>query len=445
MYGTANDDQSVEVATLLLARGAELDPVDRYGVTPLYHAVEANKIKLARLLLEHGANPGVTSKGSRLSPLLIAVRGRHWEMVSLLLDFKAPTDINDPDGNMSLLTWAIQMRNRELAQLLIEHGATISPPRTVPPSASNSRNQDQYQQWSVTTYNQKNVPWLAAVRAGDTHMLELLLRSNAPVDAVDENGDTALHLAVQNGNTNIVGVLLAANARIDIVNYGGATPMFLAEAAENEGMIEMFQQAALARGMTMESLPAPSREAMRAIARQVCSGDLAALDQLADAAEGMHRGAWKEQARMRLNGDRMHAAFQVMGEEAGKGNTNAIRALKSCLEGNRFLKSYAPDALGIAAAAGNDELLSLLLRFRDWNIPESQAASALAAPAMANKEPAVDFFVTLALDPQGPEHNYNGVGWLVKNVLQKSATNGNPKAKDVLEKFLAASNHKPAN
>src|SRR5262249_52255038 len=104
-----------------------------------------------------------------------------------------------------------------------------------------------------------------------------------------------------------------------------------------------------------------------------------------------------------------------------------------------LMKSFVPEALGIAAAAGNDEALNLLLRFREWHFLENEAAFALAAPAKANKEPAVDFFVALAVDPQSAKHQYYGVGWLVKEVLQTSVTNGNPRAKDALDKFLAAS------
>jgi hypothetical protein len=64
IYGTTDEDKCVQVATVLLARGAQVDSVDQSGFTPLLHAVEANKIKLARLLLEHGANPAPPRQGT---------------------------------------------------------------------------------------------------------------------------------------------------------------------------------------------------------------------------------------------------------------------------------------------------------------------------------------------------------------------------------------------
>lgn len=435
MYGTTNDDQCVEVATVLLARGAEVDPVDQYGATPLFHAVELHKIKLARLLLEHGANPGTPRNGTHNTPLLIAVRNRHLEMAKLLLDFKAPTDIKDPDNNMSMLVWAIRTRNHELARLLVEHGATITPPRSMPPGNVETMGQRQYLQ---SSYNQNQVPLLAAIQMRDTEILRLMLQSNAPVDAIDAEGNTALDWAVRAGDTNAVRLLLDARARVDVTNYEGATPMLLATERENKVMADMLRQAAADRGVTLDEIVVPSAEDMRAIARRICDGDPAALDDLVAKAADMYRNDNRQQARRRLNAGRMIAAFNVLGEEAGKGNNNAFQALKTCLEGGK-LRGWAPNALGIAAAAGSDESLSLLLRYREWHLLENEVAFALAAPAKANKQPAVDFFVTLALDPQSAKHEYYGVGWLVKDVLQTLATNGNPSAKDTLDKFLAAS------
>ena len=439
MYSNADDGNCAAVATVLLAHGAELDPVDQYGATPLFHAVELNKIKLTRVLLEHGADPAITRKNSYYTPLHMAVRGHHMEMAKLLLDFKAPTDIKDPDGNLPMLVWAIQMQNHELAQLLIEHGAPNTPPRTAPPQSANSMNMSQVE--PAQQFNQREVPMLMALRFRDTQTLALLLRSNALVNAVDENGDTALHWATRLRDINMIKMLLDAGARVDATNYGGATPLLIAQAEECQPVIEMLRQAAAARGVVVEEVAAPSSEDMRAIARRICSGDPAALDELDSLTRKLYSGNWRQKERIGLNAARMHAAFGLLGEEAGKGNTNAFQALKKCLERGGFLKSFAPDGLGIAAAAGSDDSLNLLLRFRDWKLLENEAAFALAAPAKANKQPAVDFFVALAEDPESARHQYYGVGWLVKEVLQTSVTNGSPGAKEALDKFLAASSN----
>lgn len=438
MYGTTNDEQCAEVATVLLARGAEVDPVDKYGATPLFHAVELNKIKLARVLLEHGANPASPRKGSYRVPLQMAVRNGHLEMAKLLLDFKASPDVKDPDGNVPMLIWAIERRKHELARMLVEHGATITAPRSLPPGGPRMMNTSQPSYYM--SYNIDHLPLLAALEMAGMETFGLMLqRSNAPVDAIDESGETPLFWAIHLRRTNAVRLLLDAKARINITNNAGATPMLLAQTSENQAITDMLRQAAAARGMTLEEVNVPSRADMRAIAKRICDGEPAALDEFAAKAQEMYGNKRKSEAYMTLNADRMHAAFDVLGEQAGKGNANALQALKTCLDRGGSLKGFAPEALGIAAAAGSDESLNLLLRYRDWNILENEAASALALSAKENKGPAVDFFVALALDPESARHSYYGVGWLVKDVLQASVTNGNPAAKDALDKFLTAS------
>jgi ankyrin repeat protein len=440
MYGTTNDEQCAAVATVLIAHGAEVDPVDRYGATPLLHSVESHKVRLARGLLEHGANPARPRDGTKLTPMSFAVRQRHLDTVELLLDFKASGDILDPDGNMSLLVWAIQTRNHELARLLIEHGTPLTPPRTLPAGTWNPRMINVDQRMPVEHYNSTHVPLLAAIRMRDTEALALMLKFKAPLDSVDQDGNAPLHWAVQLRDTNLVKLLLEAKAPVTATNYGGATPLLLAETAEDSVLTKMLRQAAIDQGVSVTNAIVPTREAMRAIAQRICGGDSTSIDELADTVQELFRD-WRQQPEgwRQLNGDRVSAAFQALGEEAGKGNDNALWALRVYL-GRPNMKGSAVDALAIAAAAGSEESLNLLLRYRDWNLLENTVAFALAAPAKANKERAVDFFVTLAVNPDSVKHNYYGVGWLVKEVLETSATNGNANARQALDKFLAASN-----
>jgi ankyrin repeat protein len=296
------------------------------------------------------------------------------------------------------------------------------------------------QRWPVENYNSKHVPLLAAIRMRDAEALALMLKFKAPLDCVDQAGNAPLHWAVQMRDTNLVTLLLEAKAPVNATNYGGATPLLLAETAEDGVLTKMLRQAAINQGVSVTNANVPTREAMRAIARRICDGDAAAIDDLADRVQELFR-SWRQQpeARRQVNADRVSAAFHALGEEAGRGNNNAIWALKVYL-GRTDTKGSAVDALGIAAAAGSEEALNLLLRYRDWNLLENSVAFALAEPAKANKEPAVDFFVNLALDSESVKHNYYGVGWMVKEVLETSATNGNSRAKDALDKFLAASN-----
>ncbi|MBI00936.1 MAG: hypothetical protein CL783_00440, partial [Chloroflexi bacterium] len=47
---------SVDVATLLIERGADIVAKDDKGRTPLHYATKSNSLEIARLLIQHGAN-----------------------------------------------------------------------------------------------------------------------------------------------------------------------------------------------------------------------------------------------------------------------------------------------------------------------------------------------------------------------------------------------------
>lgn len=432
MYGTRSDEKCAEVAIVLIAHGAEVDPVDQYGATPLLHAVELKKIKLMRVLLEHGASPARTFGGTYLTPLHYAMRDWDIEMIKLLLEFKPPLDGVDPDRTTPLMR-ALNSRNIEVARLLLEHGAKITPPRTVPGSG---KNQSLY--WSIQNDNLKNTPLLWAVRRGGVEMLALLLGFKAPVDALDQDGKTPLHYAVSAGQKEMVRLLLDAKASVNVVGGDGATPLFLAETAENKEIAEMLRQAATAQGVSVAGVTGPSREAMRAIAKRICAGDVTAFDELTNVVEEMSHSDRRIEANRQLNADRLRAASEIIGEAAGKGNDNAFQTLKKCLD-DKHLKYFSLDPLG-AAAAGHPEALDILLHcHQKWGILENSVCFALAPAAKANQPSAVDYFVTLALDPETAKRQYYGVAWLVREVLKSAAAQGNQKAKDALEKFAADS------
>jgi ankyrin repeat protein len=431
MYGTRSDEKCAEVAIVLIAHGAEVDPVDHYGDTPLQHAVEAKKIKLARVLLAHGADPGRKYDQRYLTPLHFAMRGGDVEMIKLLLEFKPPLDVMDPDGTTPLMR-AVSSKNYTITRLLLEHGAKIAPPRSLP---GTRRQSEQY--WFIQNDNREKTPIFWAMMNGDMKMLALLIEFKAPLNAVDMDGRTPLHYAAEAGNKNLVKMLLEAKASVDIKDDDGATPLFLAETKEHEEVAAMLCQTAAAQGDATTSITEPSREAMRNIARRICAGDTNAFAEFTNIFTAMFAKP-NDQAHRNLNWDRLQVATAIIGGEAGKGNDKALHVLKQCLD-DKSLKHFALDPLGIAAAAGNQEALDILLHGHEkWGFFVNSVCFALAPAAKANQPLAVDYFVTLALDPQTAKQYYYGVGWLIKEVLETAAAKDNQKAQAALEKFNAS-------
>jgi hypothetical protein len=283
-----------------------------------------------------------------------------------------------------------------------------------------------------------------AVESGKTGLVRLLLEKGADPGVQMargmEKGRTPLHVAAGKGNVEIVKALLEFKAPANVVDHEGATPLLLAEGHDHAEVAQMLRQALQASGQDVpaEAKPGPTKESIRAIAKRIAQGDDAAYDELTEAARELYRGInfQKEPARIRLNLFKMKAAFDVLGEEAGKGNAKAMEALKRCLrDRGSHLGSFAPDALGIAAAAGQEEALDILLHYKEWGILDSTAVFALVAPASANRERAVDFMVSWLSDPQ---HRGDGMALSASGALEKAAEKGNQEAKVALAKYVEA-------
>ncbi|GLD97308.1 hypothetical protein PINS_up005992 [Pythium insidiosum] len=71
-------------------------------------------------------------------------------------------------------------------------------------------------------------PLHLAASAGQVHVLEVLLKRNAKIEAQDRDGRTPLHVAARAGQENVVKVLLKRKAHIEAQDTDGWTPLHLA-------------------------------------------------------------------------------------------------------------------------------------------------------------------------------------------------------------------------
>jgi ankyrin repeat protein len=108
----------LDVARLLLERGASLRLRGRDDATPLLRCVRRGDLKMAALLLEHGADPGETY-GAKLSPLHISCSLGLEDMVRLLVEKgKAPVEVEDELGRTPLFVAAVHQKERITRYLL---------------------------------------------------------------------------------------------------------------------------------------------------------------------------------------------------------------------------------------------------------------------------------------------------------------------------------------
>jgi ankyrin repeat protein len=113
-----------EVAAILIAHGADVNAESKYGrETPLLRAVPTMNVELARMLLEHGANPNLTqSQGCTALHLASAAGADRSEMVKVLLAHGADPTIAEEHGQTPL-DWAKEFQP-QVAELMKAAAAT---------------------------------------------------------------------------------------------------------------------------------------------------------------------------------------------------------------------------------------------------------------------------------------------------------------------------------
>ena len=112
----------LDIVELLLDNGADINAVsrNRFTATPLQGAAAAERLELARLLIARGAN--VNCRGEEgVAPLHEVAGNGQMEFAKLLLAHGANVNAKDDKGQTPLSV-AIEYKHPEIAQLLREHG-----------------------------------------------------------------------------------------------------------------------------------------------------------------------------------------------------------------------------------------------------------------------------------------------------------------------------------
>ena len=128
----ASKNESTEIVRLLLAAGADVDAVDRYEWTALMHAVHNpfdlpgnNRVRMARMLIDYGANVNAFSFHRRRTPLIIASEKDQLWAIDLLLDRGADRELRNSSGATALIE-AVKAGHLRIVQKLLWRGANVN-------------------------------------------------------------------------------------------------------------------------------------------------------------------------------------------------------------------------------------------------------------------------------------------------------------------------------
>ena len=287
-------DGHVAVVKELIKAGAEFRTPLKSGFTPLFFAVREGKADVVQVLLKSGVDvngvmrPQKTSaKGPRkgMSPLVLAAENGHFELAVALL--KAGADPNDQRSGFTPLhtvTW-VRKPNRgdgpdgdpapmgsgnlsslQFVRKLVAHGADVNAQLKRGKSGRGHLNRTGATPFLLAAKTadvplmrllvelgadpllpnaDRCTPLMAAAGVGTLApgeeagtepealaAVELTLKLGADVNAVDDNGETAMHGAAYKSLPKVVQLLAEKGARIEVWNRKnkyGWTPLLIAE------------------------------------------------------------------------------------------------------------------------------------------------------------------------------------------------------------------------
>ncbi|MGC2657592.1 MAG: ankyrin repeat domain-containing protein [Bryobacteraceae bacterium] len=220
MGASAVDDAvwmgSAERTMLLLDAGGKInEPEAKTGATPLNEAAFQGHIDVAKLLLARGADVR-TKDYAGYSPIENALRQRQLDMVQLLLPL-----YHDRELPNHLLEEAIRRGQDDAVGMLLKEGASINARSPL-----------------------GSTPLYDAALKGDAEIVSDLVSRGADIDARDVNsGTTPLYAAAAFGRKQVVAILLLWGADPNALSKEGISPLHAAESNQYSDIAQQIRKA----------------------------------------------------------------------------------------------------------------------------------------------------------------------------------------------------------
>lgn len=215
------------LSAVLEARGSEeLDTA--YGDekrTALQHAIARDNTKAARVLMRAGANAGLLDRRGR-NVLHLAVKGGSLQLIRDAIAGGADVNAADVSGDTPLHV-ATEYGDKAVVSALVRKGASVSAVNAVGKQPLHLAVGFGHVAQAEVLLKAgadpdvpcgKNMPPLSRASRSLT-MTRCLLKNGADVEARDDNGFTALHMAARFGKQDVVEALLEAGADVTAQAY----------------------------------------------------------------------------------------------------------------------------------------------------------------------------------------------------------------------------------
>ncbi|XP_078079053.1 ankyrin 3b [Mustelus asterias] len=241
---------NINVATLLLNRGAAVDFTARNDITPLHVASKRGNANMVKLLLDRGSQIEAKTRDG-LTPLHCAARSGHEQVVEMLLDRGAPI-LSKTKNGLSPLHMATQGDHLNSVKLLLHHDVPVDDVTNDYLTALHvAAHCGHYKVAKVLLEKKANpnakalngfTPLHIACKKNRIKVMDLLLKYGASIQAVTESGLTPIHVAAFMGHANIVTQLMQRGASPNTTNVRGETALHMAARAGQADVVRHLVQ-----------------------------------------------------------------------------------------------------------------------------------------------------------------------------------------------------------
>ena len=232
--------ESTKDVQFLLDAYTDVNHDSSAGYTPIHIAVTKGNIEIVTLLLDQDVNVhSVTIDGK--TPLHIAVDKADETIIQKLLTQKANPSLKDVFGNTSL-HFAVRLK-QERKPLLAKTSASYASPSLAPYHACSAQTIQAIIKHGadLNAVNNKGQTalWFAC-EDGQEGFVKVLLDAGADPNITDNGKDSSLHSAV-NGYCSLdtVKEIIDHGAPVDVVNDIGETPLLLACSTAQEATVKL--------------------------------------------------------------------------------------------------------------------------------------------------------------------------------------------------------------
>ncbi|KAK7094364.1 hypothetical protein V1264_005939 [Littorina saxatilis] len=270
----AADKRNLEAITLAVKSGASLTKTNNKGLTPyqlaqrrrkeLNNATDRNKMAFdlfsairggndvrVKTLLCHGSSVHDKDDAGRTG-LLVACEAGQGNIADLLIDLGADVNVSVTsqwDGPQTPLFFACHRGLIRTVELLLKHNAVI----------------DAINKWKQTALH-----WACVCKSptASADITRLLLDAGADVNAQDRWGRTPLHYAAWNGNTETLRRLIHHEADLNATDNEGRTPLHSAYTASRPGIITQLVEAEAEIGRIHQAMVRGDVDALMTLLQQ---------------------------------------------------------------------------------------------------------------------------------------------------------------------------------